>query len=436
MYNGVTKLPRKKLIEIIILIIVLLWILLFTVNYFRYTRDEPPLFAIHFKNTCDDGVVNTYSSFGYTYRKYESTSLNQTEFVPFWIPQKKCALTYGLPQTYKDYSIPNNPKYKPNYRGLVYLYVGRTNLIGAYKCVNSEDKCTLATSGVDDFNIRNTDKLLALSSQPNMAVVYDRYGFIDDSIQQDDKKKDGQYVRTIYYYDARKNVIIDRFADVKHSLFNKYKYGIGHDNDYIVRDYDSRKWGLVHFNEDGTYDNILEFEYDSINYNVDTGFYILGKDDKWSVYDIDNDAYIIKDYEGVIYDFWENNNMSYYYKTGSKNKSEDGEEYYSYAIYKVDGGVLLDVPNVASVVHTRSLIMYWKYDDNTLHFMDYVQNDRVQPVQLYFKELDNGNNHFNPSFEYDVEEGDGDTYVMLKVFKERKMGSNYYRYRVNSAHWK
>ena len=68
--------------------------------------------------------------------------------------------------------------------------------------------------------------------------------------------------------------------------------------------------------------------------------------------------------------------------------------------------------------------------------MDYVQNDRVQPVQLYFKELDNGNNHFNPSFEYDVEEGDGDTYVMLKVFKERKMGSNYYRYRVNSAHWK
>lgn len=434
MYNGIAKLPRKKVIEIVILICILVWALLLMVNYFRYTRDEPPLLAIHTKSVCDDGVIHTYSAFGYKYRKYESTSTNYTEFVPFWIPIKQCQITNGLPATYKEYPVPNNPNYEPNYRGLVYLYKDRTTLKGAYKCVNTEDSCTLATSGYDDYNIQNADILLALPSQPNMALVYDRYGFIDDSLKQEYNKGDSQYVRTIYYYDPVTNVILHRFADVKHSLLNYYNYGVGDEqNNYIVRDFNNRKWGLVHFREDGSYDILLDFEYDSINYNESTGYYIISKADKWYVYDLEKDEYIIKDYEEIIYDFWENTNMSYYFKTATKSKLDSGEEYYAFKIHKVDGDMLLDIPNVASIVHTPYLIMYWKYDDNTLHFMDYVLNDREDPVKLYFRELDTENNHFMPAFKYTITTKlDG---ISVEVFERRDLDSPSHYYTASKIFW-
>ena len=55
MYNAPAKITKKKLIEIIILILIIIWVLMFMVNYFRYTRDEPPILAIHTKHICDDG---------------------------------------------------------------------------------------------------------------------------------------------------------------------------------------------------------------------------------------------------------------------------------------------------------------------------------------------------------------------------------------------
>ena len=435
MYSGIPKMSKKKIIEISILICILLWVLFLMINYFRYTADKPPLFAIHTKTVCDDGFVHNYGTLGYSYRKYESTSTNFTEFVPFWEPIKQCQITNGLPATYSNYPVPSNPKYQPNYRGLVYFFSGRTNLVGAYKCVNTDDSCTLATSGYDEFNIDNTDILLALKEQPNMGLLYDRFGFVDDSLKQEFKKGDSQYARTIYYYDVRGNKILEKFADVKHSTIDRYGYGIGDpNNNYVVRDYDSRKWGLVNFKEDGTYEKLLDYEYDSINYNIYTGFYILSKDEKWYVYDLNKDEYIIKDYDGVIYDFWENNNMSYYYKTGYKTKLDTGEEYYAYSIKKVDGDDLLDVSNVASIVHTRNIIMYWKYDDNTLHFMDYVQNDKVVPIQLFFRELDTENNHFMPAFEYTI--SDDRKSISIKVFERRDLDSPFHIYMVNSSLWK
>ena len=435
MYDAPVKLSKKKLIEIIILIAVLVWILLFTVNYFRYTRDETPILAIHYKSPCDDGFVHSYSSLGYTYRKYESTSTNFTEFVPFWMPPKTCNLTHGLPMTHKNYPVPQNPKYQPNYRGLVYFYVSRTNLKGAYKCINTEDACTLATSGFDDYNIKNVDKLEALKEQPNMAMVYEKYGFVDDSLNQQYEKGEQQYVRTIYYYDVTKNVILERFADIKFSGLDKYNYGIGDPNgNYIVRDFESRKWGLVNFKEDGTYEKILDYEFDSIDYNTYTGFYILSKDEKWYVYDLKKDEYIIKEYDGVIYDFWENNNMSYYFKTGVKDKLPTGEDYYAFKIHKLDGGMLLDVPDVAAIVHTKHMIMYWKYDDNTLHFMDYVQNDRVEPMKLYFRELDTEKNHFNPAFTYEFDyQG---KFISLRIYEGRELKYGHKSTYVNSSTWK
>ena len=126
--------------------------------------------------------------------------------------------------------------------------------------------------------------------------------------------------------------------------------------------------------------------------------------------------------------------MSYYYKTGYKTKLDTGEEYYAYSIKKVGAEDLLDVSNVASIVHTRNIIMYWKYDDNTLHFMDYVQNDKVVPVQLFFRELDTENKHFMPAFEYTV--SDDRKSISVKVFERRDLDSPFHIYLVNSSLWK
>ncbi len=435
MYNAPAKITKKKLIEIIILILIIIWVLMFMVNYFRYTRDEPPILAIHTKHICDDGFVHSYSTLGYTYRKYDSTSTRYTEFVPFWIGVKKCQLTNGLPVTYKDFSIPNNPKFEPNYRGLVYFYTNRTNLIGAYKCINTEDSCTLATSGVDEFDIDNKDILLARKKPVNMAVLHSKYAFVNDSLDNEKDKKNDQSIKTIYYYDILNKVILDRYSDIKLSTFDRYSYGIGDKNNYyIVRNYDNRKWGLVNFKEDGTRETILDFVYDSINYNSSTGFYILCKDGKWSVYDLAKKEYLIKDSEEVIYDFWENYNMSYYYKTGYKAKLETGEEYYAFEIHKLDGSYLLDVPNVSSIIHSKYYIMYWKYDDNTIHFMDYVLNDREEPVKLFFRELDTENNHFHPALEYELEDnGEGG---VITVYEGRELKYGHTMFHFNAKRWK
>ncbi len=434
MYGAPAKITKKKLIEVIILILIIIWVLLFMVNYFRYTRDEPPILAIHTKYRCDDGFIHNYSAFGYTYRKYDSTSIHYTEFVPFWVGAKKCEMTNGLPSPYKEFPVPSNPKYETNYRGLVYLYVYRTKLIGAYKCINSDDKCTMAVSATDDYDIFNKDALLALPKQPDMNVLYERFAFIDDTNTDDTKKDDSQYVRTIYYYDALNKVILDRFADVKHSLIDNYSRGTGDkQNYYIVKSYDNRKWGLAHFKEDGTYDKILDFEYDSINYLEDTGFYILSKDDKWYVYDLDKDEYLMKDHAGIIYDFWENDNMSYYYKIGTPTKLDSGEEFVAFKVNKLGADSIIDVSDVAAVLHTKQFVMYWKYDDNTLHFRDYVEDNRVDPIKLYFRELNTDNNHLHPAFEYKMDD-DKDS-LSLRVYEGRELKYEYKSYFINSRSW-
>ena len=78
--------------------------------------------------------------------------------------------------------------------------------------------------------------------------------------------------------------------------------------------------------------------------------------------------------------------------------------------------------------------MYWKYDDNTIHFMDYVLNDREEPVKLFFRELDTENNHFHPALEYDLDEdGEGGA---ITVYEGRELKYGHTMFHFNARRWK
>ena len=382
MYNTVKKPSVNKLIEIGALIVLLLWILVFIINYINYSNDNAPILMIHTSRTCDDGKVDIYMGLGYVYRKYNSTSLTKSEFVPFWVPATKCGQSNGLPQAEEGFEIPDNPDRLSSYRGLVYFYNPSGKLLGAYKCLNSDGLCDRASSGYDQYHITYVDAFNRVE-EPVVSILNDKYGFIDDSFKQDIEYGDVRYSRIIYYYDIENNKILDVFSDIKSLQIDSHGYGVGDNNIFAVKERNGSNWGLLRFKEDGTYETVLDFEYQSINYDLDTGFYILSKDDVWSVYDLNNKKYMLENIDLPIYDIWRDNNKTYYYKTG-KETNISGEMLNTYQIYKFNGQGFLNKSGIVNVLGSERFIMYIDKNDNTLHILAYTLEEPEGPYQLKF----------------------------------------------------
>lgn len=433
MYEKKKPIPKKKMIELIIVICILLWVLFFVINYVRYTTsDKPPLFALPMPaSKCDDGTVKEYVALGYVYRKYNSTSTNYTEFVPFWKGRKKCEESDGLPIVPKEYDVPGNSSRKTSYRGLAYFYINRSKLVGAYPCMNTEDKCDVAKSGYDEYNITDADELFKKDPKPYMNVVFERFGFVDDSIPQKKESGDKQYVRTVYYFDLEEKKILYVFGDVKYSrVTEEYNYGLGDPkNRYIVKDYYSHKpkWGLIELKEDGTYEEVLKFEYDSINYDEDTGYYIIYKDRKWSVYDVDKKEYIVKELDDTIYDIWQNGNLTYYYKIGEIYDTEP-----AFKILNVNGQYLLNKEYIVNILPTKRFVMYVTSNDKKIHFMDYTGEEKGTPIQLYFLSL-YSDSKTHPAFSYHL--ADDDRGINIKVYKGPEYKYEYESYSEFISTW-
>ena len=429
MYNERKPIPKKKMIELIIIICILLWVLFFIINYVRYTNDNPPLLSLPVATRkCDDGKVYQYYAIGYVYRKYNSTSTNYTEFVPFWKGLKACPETGGLPVVPKEFDVPANPKRLTTYRGISYFYDRKVEILGAYPCINTEDKCDVAASGYDEYNIKDTDELYKVDPKPHMHALFNKYGFVDDSVEQDKEYGDKQYVRTIYYYDMNDHKILERFGDVKYSRIDAYNYGLGDEkNRYIIRDYDTRKWGLLKFKKDGTYKQILKFEYNSINYDEDTGYYILNKDNKWSVYDLDNNKYILENKDDIIYDIWQNGNLTYYYKIGVTYDKET-----SFRVLNLDNAFLLNKEHVIHVLAKKKYIMYITSNDKKIHFIDYTGEEKETPIQLYFLSL-YSDSKTHPAFTYEAP--DDEYTVSIRVYKGPEYKYEYESHFISITSW-
>ncbi len=418
MYQQPAKLNGRKKIEILVLVLAILWGLLFIVNYLRYTDSKPLILAIHTTKEYDDGKVEEYISLGYIYRKYSRNAIKGEELVPFWVGRKNPEAKPDLPVVPTEYEIPeDNYAKEDKHRGLLYYYDSKYELVGAYKCLNTTRDCNKAFGGYDEYNIINKDPLTALEEQHTMGNIYDKFAFVDDSEEQDKKYGDEGYVRTIYLYqfilDDRK--ILAKFADVKDSTYDENtEKSNGDDNKFIVKSMDNQKWGVIHIKEDGTIEEVLPYEYESINYDVDTKYYILCKDNKWFVYDLYRNQKVSVDEDDPIYDVWRNDNLTYYIKTG-KDRVVGSEEFTDYKIFRMnDGRELLNIDRVNQIIERGSYVAYLTSTDNVLHFMDYSTEEKYK-LQLKFSEMKHST-ITNPAFKINRET---ENVITLCVYKQR-----------------
>ncbi len=431
MYQEPVKLTSKKKIEIVLLIIAILWGFLFIANYIRYTQSKPLFLAMHVKDdSYEDGYVEEYLSFGYIYRSYNRNSIQREEFVPFWVGRENPPGKDDLPEALTGYDVPENPRRIDKFRGLIYFFDQKGDLLGTYKCINSNGDCEKAFDGKDSYDTKNKDPLTKVDPPHTLSNIHDKFAFIDDSAPQTRKYGEPNYDRTIYLYqfDTNEPKILAKFADVKESTYDiDYEISSGENNRYIVKSSDNDKWGVIKISESGSIDEVLPYEYDSISYDEDTKYYILCKEGKWVVYDLNHDENVSIESDVPIYDVWRNKNLTYYIKTGEERSNSDVIEYKA---YRIDGKNFINRNNVTQMVQKGSCVFYITSDDNVLHFVDYSGVEQYK-IQLAFSDMDYDYTT-NPAFEIWYEKDD---IINFRIYKGRSKSIDFDTVTVNIEHW-
>lgn len=426
MYEEPKKMSKSKKIEITILIILLLYGALFLLNYLRYTKSKPPLIAIKVTHNYEDGHTYEYYSLGYVYRKYNRNSIQDEELVPFWHLIKNPAPESDLPKTYKDYNVPTNQYRDDKYKGLLYFYTQST-LIGTYKCLNSENNCNKAISGYDEYNLINTD-YITKREYGKLDMLDKKYAFIDDSIEQEKKYGEPNYVRTIYLFDIKNNKILAQYSDIKESIYNsKEKISTGDNNRYIVKHHESKKWGVISIDEKGNVSESIPFNYESINFDEDTGYYILCEEGKWSIYDINKEEIILSPIDNIIYDVWINYNKTTYYKISTNKTSE----YPEFKVYRLDGTPFIDASSINVIYPKDTFIMYFSPNEKVIRFIDYGKEIKKE-VPVNFTSLTEDELTL-PSFTVRYE---SDRYLSLRVYETSNLAAKYKDYHIDTKVWK
>lgn len=341
MYNDRAVKRKKKIIEISILSIVVLYILLFIVDYVRYKNSMPPLITINKKTVeFSDGEVKEYFGLGWVYREYRRKAIGKIELKSFLSKMARPQAVGSFPVTKKDYEVPDNPDRLDELKGIIYFYgIGSENL-RTYKCLNTANDCFKATSGSDDYNISTLENNTEVE-EPKFALYNKRYAFIDDSYKQEDKANKNQYERTIYLLDLQKNEIIGEYKDIKYSLINKEGLAEGYLGRYIVKG-DNHKWGIIEITNEGI-NNLVDFVYDSINFNEATKEYIVLKDEKWYLLN-DKTKEESEKFGEIIVDAYFSNGKKYVKTITIDKRGLDTFKYYK--IFNSDGSSVLNTNNL------------------------------------------------------------------------------------------
>ena len=85
-----TKVKKSDIIKIVILALIIIWIIIFFIDYFRARQSKTPLFCISEETKeYDDGTVYSCTGLGYKMYKYNRSSVDATiEFGPFFIKER------------------------------------------------------------------------------------------------------------------------------------------------------------------------------------------------------------------------------------------------------------------------------------------------------------------------------------------------------------
>ena len=439
MYQQKKKMNPKKMIEIGILIFIAIWLVVFGINYVRYTESKPLILALHLTHKEDDGVTEEYVALGYVYRQYKRNSITREEFVPFWVPMERPESLPDLPVVETGYEVPENHRMLDKFRGLLYYYDENLDFVGTYKCINSNGYCNKAFSGHDSHKLLQKDPTTFNTPQKTLGKIYDKFAFVDDSAPQDIKYGDPAYSRIIYLYrfrneeydeDGNKPEILAKFADVKHLKLEEYtELGTGDDYKYIVKSMDNHLWGLIKIKNSGKIEQVLPYEYESMTYDIDTGYYILCKNKKWFVYDLEKEKVVSVESDNPIYDVWQNANRTEYIKVGV-DRTIGNEELVDFKVYRIDGKSLLDGDMITAIYPRGKFIFYVTAKDNYLRFMDYGKTE-LYKLKLNFWQLKH-NELTQPAFEIYNE---SDSFMILRVYDKRDLSYNYETIGINLVYW-
>ena len=439
MYQQPKKMSTKKKIELAVLIFIAAWLALFAVNYVRYNDSKPLILAFHLTHKYDDGITEEYVSLGYVYRRYQRTSVMREELVPFWVLIENPKALPDLPVVETDYDVPENFRKQDRFRGLLYYFNVQGELLGTYKCVNSDGYCNKAFSGHDSYNLLGNDPVTFEQKPRTLGKIHEKYSFIDDSVVQDAKYGDANYSRIVYLYrfldksldeEGRDHEILAKFADVKDSTFDENKnLGYGDDNKYIVKSLDNHLWGIVKITESGAVEEVLPYEYESISYDMDTGYYIVCKNKKWYVYDLEKDKTVSVVIDNPIYDVWENANKTEYIKVGI-DRVVGSEEFTDFKVYRLDGKALLDGDKITAIFPRGKFLFYVTARDNYLRFMDYGRYE-LYKVKLNFWRIKH-DTLTQPAFTIYNET---ENYLTLRIYDTRELSYKYDSKVINLKYW-
>ena len=86
-----TKIKKGDVIKVVLLAIIIIWIIIFFIDYFRARQSKTPLFCISEETKeYDDGTVYSCTGLGYKMYKYNRSSVDATiEFGPFLLKKEQ-----------------------------------------------------------------------------------------------------------------------------------------------------------------------------------------------------------------------------------------------------------------------------------------------------------------------------------------------------------
>lgn len=439
MYSQPKKMTTKKKIELLVLAVIVIWFIVFAINYVRYNDSKSLIFAIHLTHKYDDGVTEEYVSLGYVYRRYKRNSVNREEMVPFWVVIENPKAEPDLPVIDPDYEVPENPRKQDKFRGLLYWFDAHGDLQGTYKCINSDGYCQKAFGGTDVHDLKSKDPVTAGFEPITLGPIYDKFAFVDDSAPQDIKYGDPAYDRIVYLYrfldpsldeEGAELEILAKFSDVKESTIDENKQiGYGDDYRYIVKSMDNQKWGIIKIKKSGEIAEVLPYEYESITYDKDTGYYIMCKNNKWYVYDLNNKKVVSVESEYPIYDVWVNANKTEYIKVGI-DRVVGSDEFTDFKVYRIDGKVLLDGDKITAIFPRGKYMFYITARDNYLRFVDY-SKEELYKFKLNFWRLIH-DDYTQPAFSIYNE---SENFLTLRVYDTRELSYNYDTVVINTRYW-
>ena len=85
-----TKVKKGEVFKVVLLAIIIIWIIIFFIDYFIARQSKTPLFCISEETKeYDDGTVYSCTGLGYKMYKYDRSSVDATvEFGPFFIKER------------------------------------------------------------------------------------------------------------------------------------------------------------------------------------------------------------------------------------------------------------------------------------------------------------------------------------------------------------